>query len=304
MKNFQELPLLRDSISYVYIEHARIEQEDSSIVIIKKDGKIPIPVATVTCLLLGPGTAITHAAIRVISENGCLIVWCGENVQKFYAYGIGETHSSKNILLQAELCTNQEQHLEVVKRMYKCRFSDLPKAEYTLQQLRGIEGVRVKQTYKAASKIFGIPWRGRTYKDNDWTNMDPINQALSLANSMLYSVCHAAIVSLGFSPALGFIHTGKMLSFVYDIADLYKVDTTIPAAFEAVKQNNGDLRSTVRLCCRRNFEKAHLLKRIPQDIAYIFNIKPILNNEPEPDKKLWDKAQDISGGKNYSEGIV
>ena len=85
MKDFHELPKLSDSISYLYLEHAVIEQENASIVAICKDGKIPIPIATVACLLLGPGISITHAAIRAICDNGCMAIWCGENAGRFYA---------------------------------------------------------------------------------------------------------------------------------------------------------------------------------------------------------------------------
>ena len=89
MKNLQELPKLRDSISYLYLEHAVIEQNDTAIVAIQKDERIPIPIAAMTCLLLGPGTSVTHAAIRAICENGCMAIWCGEGATRFYAAGIG-----------------------------------------------------------------------------------------------------------------------------------------------------------------------------------------------------------------------
>lgn len=297
--NYQCLPKIRDSISYVYVEHAIIEQEDSSIVAIQKDGRIPIPVSSVTCLMLGPGTSVTHAAIKTSSENGCMIIWCGEKALQFYASGMGETRSAENTILQAKLCMNQDTRLEVAKRMYIRRFGSISDQSYTLQQLRGMEGIRVREAYRLASKTSGIPWTGRTYKTNDWDSQDTINKALSQANRMLYSICQAVIVSLGYSPALGFIHTGKQLSFVYDIADLYKADVSIPTAFYAVKYSSGDIFSAVRKTCRNFIQQTKLLKRIPEDIEWIFQVKDREHLETLDIGNIWDPDGEISGGKNY-----
>lgn len=302
--DLQSLPKLRDSISYVYIEHAIIEQEDSSIVAIQKDGRIPIPVSSVTCIMLGPGTNITHAAIKAAAENGCLIVWCGENGMHFYASGLGETRSAVNLLRQAELCICPETRLEVAKRMYIRRFGSITNQDYTLQQLRGMEGIRVREAYKLASKTTGIPWSARTYKKDDWNAQDPINSALSQANALLYSVCQAAIVSLGYSTGLGFIHTGKQLSFVFDIADLYKAEVTIPAAFLSARYPGSELSAAVRKNCRTYFQQAHLLKRIPEDIEWIFDLPGSEHRESLAVGNLWDPEGEIAGGVNhYGESV-
>ena len=300
-KDYHELPRLADSISYIYAEHAIIEQNDSSIMLIQKNGKVPLPVASTTCLLLGPGTSVTHAAIKAISDNGCMVVWCGEKLGRFYACGMGETRSAQNLLKQAALCMDSQAHLEVVKRMYERRFPKLPKGDYTIQQLRGMEGIRVRECYKLISRQTGVKWSGRNYKAKDWDASDPINRALSAANALLYSVCHAAIVSLGYSSALGFIHTGKMLSFVYDIADLYKAEVTIPAAFEAVKYNINplDLDIDVRMNCRKRFESIHIMKKIPEDIAWILDVECPEQPEVPETGDLWDEEGTIGGGVNY-----
>ncbi len=299
-KDFHELPKLRDSISYIYVEHAIIERSDSSIMLIQKSGRTPIPIASTTCLLLGPGTSITHAAIRAICENGCMAVWCGERMEHFYASGMGETRSSKNLMRQAELCMDQEKHLMVARRMYERRFPRLPEREYTLQQLRGMEGIRVREAYKLSSRRTGVIWKARDYKHTDWDASDPINRALSAGNALLYNVCHAAVVSLGYSPALGFVHTGKMLSFVYDIADLYKADVTIPAAFDAVKSGETDLERAVRMNCRARFETIKLLKRIPEDIEWIFQQSDSEQREEMSVGAIWNEGKEIRGGKNYA----
>lgn len=300
MKDLQELPKLRDSISYIYLEHAKIEQDDLSIVAIRKDGRIPIPVAATTCLLLGPGTSVTHAAIRTMEENGCMVIWCGEKATRFYASGMGETRSSKNLLLQAQCCVDPDKHMQVVRKMYALRFPGINTDGMTLQQIRGMEGIRVRKTYEMFGKNTGVKWKKRTYKSDSWEASDTINQALSEANAMLYGVCHAAIVSMGFSPGLGFIHTGKQLSFVYDIADLYKTETTIPAAFEAVARG-GDVHKDLRLLCRKYFGIARLMDRIPKDLVTLFGDMEGGENALSAGD-LWSEEGVVEGGKNYGGG--
>ena len=300
MKDLQELPKLRDSVSYIYLEHAKIEQDDLSIVAIRKDGRIPIPVAATTCLLLGPGTSVTHAAIRTMEENGCMVIWCGEKATRFYASGMGETRSSKNLLLQAQCCVDPDKHMQVVRKMYALRFPGINTDGMTLQQIRGMEGIRVRKTYEMFGKNTGVKWKKRTYKSDSWEASDTINQALSEANAMLYGVCHAAIVSMGFSPGLGFIHTGKQLSFVYDIADLYKTETTIPAAFEAVARG-GDVHKDLRLLCRKYFGIARLMDRIPKDLVTLFGDMEGGENALSAGD-LWSEEGVVEGGKNYGGG--
>src|SRR5579875_2210455 len=222
MKDLHTLPKVRDSWSYLYVEHCRVDQEGKAIVLHDAEGRTPVPCAALTLLMLGPGTSITHAAIRTLAENGCLVMWTGEGAVRFYAVGMGETRSARHLLEQARRWADPILRLAVVRRMYSMRFPE-PLDDYlSLQQIRGREGIRVREAYARASRATGVPWKGRSYQRDQWGSTDPINRALSAANSCLYGVCHAAIVSAGFSPALGFIHTGKMLSFVYDIADLYK----------------------------------------------------------------------------------
>ena len=308
MKNLQELPKLGDSISYLYIEHAIIEQNDAAIVAIQKKGRTPIPIAAMTCLLLGPGTSVTHAAVRAICENGCMAIWCGEHAERFYAAGTGETRSAKNLLIQAKACMDPERHLEIAKRMYQIRFPKLKTDGLTLQQLRGMEGIRVRKAYELSAKTTGIRWKKRSYKTEEWDQADPVNQALSEANALLYGICHAAIVSLGYSPGLGFIHTGKLLSFVYDVADLYKVETTIPAAFESIqKMRQGEeAKKRIRLTCRTYFANTRILSRIAQDLMWIFQEESSVGTDNGPPVgALWDNVQDnVTGGRNYGDGGV
>lgn len=303
MKDLHELPKLRDSVSFLYIEHAIIEQQDSAIVMIQESGQVPVPVSAVTCLMIGPGTTMTHAAIRALADNGCMVVWCGERGAKFYAAGQGETRSAKNILIQAQYCMDEKLHMQVVRKMYEIRFPKIKCDGLTLQQIRGIEGVRMRKAYQQAAKQNGITWKARKYKNTNWDDSDDINKALSEANAILYSICQAAIISLGYSTALGFIHTGKALSFVYDIADLYKADMTIPAAFEAVKKYPNDYSTQIRRICRGYFHRQGLMKRIAGDLSSLFHEEGNEQIEALSTGNLWDEdGNEIDGDKNYGSG--
>ncbi len=272
IKDLQLLPRLRDSLSYLYVEHARIEQSNHAIDIYDKDGITHVPITMLTAMMLGPGTSITHAAIRTLADNGCLVNWVGEDGVRFYAQGTGETRKAYHLLRQAELSCDPARRMEVVMRMYLRRFAEPLAPGLSLQVIRGMEGARVRKAYAEASKYYGVRWVARNYDRSDWNTADPLNRALSSANACLNAVCHAAIVSGGYSPALGFVHTGKQLSFVYDIADLYKVDLTVPVAFKAVAEGTQMLESRVRRNCREAFKRARLLERILPDIDQLLDI--------------------------------
>jgi CRISPR-associated protein Cas1 len=309
------LPKTRDSWSYVYVEHMRIEQEDMAIAMWDTYGKTPLPCATLSLLMLGPGTSITHAAIRTLTLCGCTVLWVGEQGVRCYAMGIGETRSALNLQRQARLWAAPNLRLQVVRQMYQSRFSEMLDPALTLQQIRGREGIRVREAYAQASRDYGVEWRGRSYARSDWTSSDPVNRALSAANSCLYGICHAAILSAGYSPALGFIHTGKQLSFVYDIADLYKADLTIPAAFAAVAESGPGLEGRVRRHLRELFYERKLLARVVDDIARVLTVDGMdeadtqgetatqaFDDDPALPGGIWDTEQHtVEGGINYGD---
>jgi CRISPR-associated protein Cas1 len=253
-----------------------------------------IPAAALSVLLLGPGTVITHASVKALADNGCLVVWCGEDGTRCYAQGGGETRKAYHLLRQAELASDPQKRLLVVTRMYLRRFGGQLDPNLSLLQIRGKEGARVRSAYAAASRTYGVPWHGRRYDRSNWNSGDPVNRALSAANALLNGLCHAAIVSGGYSPALGFIHTGKQLSFVYDIADLYKVKVTIPLAFRVVAESTEKLHKRVRLACRQAFKEHQLLKRVLPDIQYVLDVSSDLlkagqeaDSDPARPEPLW-----------------
>lgn len=303
IKDFKELPRVSDSISYLYIEFARIEQDNFSIKAVRETGEISIPITAFCVLFLGPGTSITHQAIKICAEVGVLVVWVGQNLNYFYASGFGETRSSRNLLKQVEFYSNECLHIEVVRKMYCLRFPGVDMSDKTIAQMRGMEGTRVKTIYSTYSKLFGVSWHGRDYKKGDYLKSDMINQAITYSNNLLYGVCKSVVISLGYNPSLGFIHTGNILSFIYDLSDLYKMETTVPASFKTVSMLNKMGRKDLDYnLLRKNlyefFNEKDLLKKIPKDLDYLFEGIDIENiNE---DGALWNgKNEEVVFGKNY-----
>lgn len=295
------IPKVRDSISFLYFEHCRIEQDVKAISVFQEKDRYRIPCASISTLMLGPGTSITHAAIKTLADNACEVHWVGEEALRFYTSGRGSSSNTERLFHQARLWADSLQRLSVVRRMYEFRFQEDLSPNLTLQQIRGFEGVRVRTLYSRLSKETGVEWKGRDYKQDDWNDANSINKALSLANVCLYAVCQAALTSVGYSSGLGFIHTGKPLSFVYDVADLYKAETSIPAAFEAVADTYFDLEEIVRRKCREKFHQARLMQRIIRDVDQVLQFQGG-DETVEPTCFLWDdQVEQVEGGKDWSE---
>lgn len=306
--NLQALPRFGESWSFLYVEKCVIERDQNAITITDSRGRVAVPTAALSALLLGPGTNLTSSAVELLAANGTSIVWTGEAGVRCYAAGLGETRRSGNLLKQLEAWANPRERLEVCKRMYRVRFSNEElSSDLTLEQLRGREGVRVRMAYDAYSKMFGVKWSGRFYKPQHWSSTDPINRAISVANSCLHGLVHAALVSTGFSPAVGFVHTGKALSFVYDIADLYKLDVTVPAAFQIIGSTLKDEPDRrMRLACRDRFRETRLLERILPDVQRVLGLKADVarlydhSADAPAESRLWDPVTgEVSGGTNH-----
>jgi len=280
MKNLHIMPKFSDRWSYLYLEHGRLDKDQAALVLHVQDGDIPVPIDQLGLLMLGPGTSISHRAMQALAENNCLVCWTGEQGVRMYAHSTGGTHFSRRLLCQARLFCDDELRLKVIRRLYQKRFDYQLSDDLTIEQIRGLEGARVRNTYQLFSEKFGIPWNGRNYDQDDWDNADPVNRALSAANSCLYGICHAAILSAGYSPAIGFIHTGRMLSFVYDIADLYKTELTIPLAFMVAAEGTIDVERRARHKCRDVFHQKKLMERILPDIAEVLDARDDLGEFP------------------------
>jgi CRISPR-associated protein Cas1 len=228
MRTLHELPKFSDRWSYLYLERGILDQEAAGLVLHTLDADTPIPIDQLSLVMLGPGINISHAAVKALAANNCLLAWVGEQGVRLYAHSTGGTFSARRLILQAKLVSDEASRLAVAHRMYQKRFPGTPLEGKTIEQVRGMEGLRVRKAYEHIAAQHGMTWEGRNYDQADWFKASAANRALSAANACLYGVCHAAIVSAGYSAGLGFIHTGKMLSFVYDMADLYKTETTVP----------------------------------------------------------------------------
>lgn len=298
-----ELPRVSDRVSFIYIEHAKINRQDSSITVADKEGIVKIPSAMLSVLLLGPGTEISHRAVELIGDAGTALVWVGERGVRHYAHGRALSHSSKYLEKQAKLVSNTQSRLRVARKMYQMRFPDEDVSQLTMQQLRGREGSRIRSVYRKLSKEYNVKWIGRNFDPENFDSGNTINKALSSAHFALYGLVYSVIVALGISPGLGFIHTGHDLSFVYDIADLYKADITIPIAFQVASEysESEDIGRITRLKTRDAFVDGKLIGRMVKDVQ---NLLEILEEETITVDiiNLWDnKLESIKHGKNYSE---
>jgi CRISPR-associated protein Cas1 len=280
MRTLHELPRFRDRWSYLYLEYGTLDQARQGLVFENKSARTSIPINQLNLILLGPGTTVTHAAVKALAGNSCLLAWTGQEGVKFYAHSTGATFSARRLIRQARLASDEQQRLQVVYRMYQKRFPGEDILGRSLEQVRGLEGQRVRAAYAEAAERFGVNWEGRNYDQDNWGAANPANRALSAANSCLYGVCHAAIVAAGYSAGLGFIHTGKMLSFVYDIADLYKTELTVPVAFRLAGQEPAYLEREVRIACRQAFHEFGLMERILPDIAEVLDAGDDLGEIP------------------------
>ncbi len=261
----------------MYFEHGRLEVDDSSVKWIGADRMVlRIPVATTSALLFGPGTTVTHAAIKACCECNTPVCWVGTDGLRFYAYGATPTHTNARARAQASIHASKTKREIVARRMFRMRFgNDVNIENHSIEKLRGMEGKRVKALYQELGIKYGVSWKGRNYDPNNWHLSDTINRAISAANAALYALVTAIVYSIGYLPQLGFIHTAGTLPFVFDIADIYKPISTLPAAFETIRidQNADEKQTITRL--KHFIETNHLMSKIPKDIEELlqFDLK-------------------------------
>lgn len=298
----QTLPRIGDRMTFVYLERCTLGRQDGAVTVTDEKGVVHIPAAAISVLLLGPGTRVTHRAMELMGDAGVGAVWVGEHGVRYYAHGRPLTTRAGLLLRQAEAVSNTRKHLAVVRKMYQLRFPEEDVSRLTLQQLRGREGSRVRRVYREASEKTGVPWNGRAYSPGDFSGSAAVNQALSAAHACLYGLAHAVIVSLGCSPGLGFVHVGHDCSFVYDVADLYKAEVTIPIAFAVAAEEPEDLPSVVRRRVRDAMVERHILQRMVQDIRRLLSPEEELA-EQEDAVYLWDnQLGTVANGILYFEG--
>lgn len=254
---------IKERLSILFIEKGHLDVLDGAFVVVDKTGvRTHVPVGGVACLMLEPGTRVSHAAVALAARVGTLLVWVGEAAVRLYSSGQPGGARADRLLYQAKLALDDGLRLKVVRQMYAMRFGEEPPARRSVDQLRGIEGARVRETYKLIARKYGVEWKARNYDTDDWDKGDLPNRCLSAATSCLYGVAEAAVLAAGYAPAIGFIHTGKPLSFVYDVADIYKFETVVPLAFRIAAKSPPNAEQQVRLACRDVFRETRLLERI------------------------------------------
>jgi CRISP-associated protein Cas1 len=302
------LPRVADSLSFLYIDMVRIVQDDTGVCAQiptpdRRTDTVYIPTAALTCLLLGPGVSITTPALATLARHGTSVVCTGAGVVRTYAAILPDSLTTHWLEQQVAAWSNTERRLQTATRMYAMRFNDDVPHGTTLAQLRGMEGQRMKALYRLLAQQHGIGRFRRNYHPDQWHAQDPVNLALSAANTCLYGIVHAALLALGCSPALGFVHTGTQHAFVYDIADLYKADTTLPLAFALHQSTNPEQEA------RRRFrEELRLLRLLPRIVN---DIQTLLTPGAEPQDRserrdtdmvhLWDpQAGILPAGINYA----
>lgn len=296
----QALARVGDRISFLYAERCVVNRDGNSLTIMDQRGIAHLPATQIAALLLGPGTKITYAAMALLGDAGVSTVWVGERGVRYYAHGRPPAKSSRMAEIQAEVVTHQRKRLNCARRMYAMRFPGEDVSGLTMAQLRGREGARMKKVYETESKRTGVYWNRRSYDLNDFESSDPINQALTAASAALYGVAHAVITALGFVPALGVVHTGTDRAFVYDIADLYKAEISIPAAFDTVAAAKGKPTVEVRRHIRDYVVSHRLMPRMVKDLKSLFDI-PDDELVSDVELMLWSELEVIASGVNWAE---
>lgn len=294
-----DLHRVSERISTLYVERSHVDRAENAVVIVNKERTVRMPAGYVAALLLGPGTRVTHGAMRLLADSGTAVSWVGEQGVRMYAAGLGPSRGAGLIQRQAYLVTRTTERLHVARRMYGMRFPREDVSSATMQQLRGREGARVKRIYRDQSARTGVGWKKREYRPGQaFEAGDDINRALSAAHVCLYAACHAAIVGVGASPALGFVHTGGAMSFVLDIADLYKAEYSIPIAFDLVAEGLIE-ESEVRYAMRDRFRATRFMPRVVNDIQDLLSDgEPVAEDDVNV---LWDEhGGEVAGGTNWA----
>ena len=280
---------LKERAALVFVERARLDVIDGAFVAIDAEGhRTHIPIGGVACLMLEPGARISHAAVSLAARAGTLVVWIGEAGVRLYAAGQPGGARSDKLLWQASLALDPAARLRVVREMYRVRFDEQAPLRRSIDQLRGIEGARVRRTYDLLARQHGVTWKRRRYDPDDWDAADLPNRCLSAATACLHGLAEAAVLAAGYAPAIGFLHTGKPLSFVYDVADLWKTKTVVPEAFRvAGRAQKGKLdlpvERAVRIACRDSFRSTGLLSKIIPQIEQVLKAGdlPVPDSAPE-----------------------
>jgi CRISP-associated protein Cas1 len=270
-----------DRHGLLWLEYGKLSVEDGSLrfVAAKSEtldaGDYAIPYQAVSMILLGPGTSITQDVLRLCARHGTLIAAVGEGgVKSYSAPPLGQGRSDV-ARAHAERWADPKRRLDTARRLYAWRFGRvLPHRD--IETLRGIEGARIKESYKLAAQRFGIEWHGRRYDRQNPTAADLPNQALNHAATFVEAAADLAVAAVGALPPLGFIHEDSSNAFTLDVADLFRVDLTLPLAFGAVRAlrdgETDNLEREVRRRAAKLFRQEKLIPRMIDRIKELFDV--------------------------------
>lgn len=292
------LARMEDRISFLYVERAVLNRDDNALTIMDERGIAHVPATQIAVVMAGPGTRITHAAMALLGDSGCSVVWVGGRGTRYYAHGRPPAKSARMAEAQATIWSHQRKRLACARKMYAMRFPGEDVSRLSMAQLRGREGVRMKRAYAESAKRVGIEWDGRHYDPHDFDAANPINRALTVASATLYGIAHAVIVGLGFIPSLGIVHSGTDRSFVFDIADLYKAELAIPAAFDVVASGVEDVDGATRTHLRSLIVSSRLMSRMVRDLQYLMEV-PEAEAYVDADLFLWSELETVAAGVNW-----
>jgi CRISPR-associated protein Cas1 len=275
--------MMKERVSMVFVQYGELDVLDGAFVLVDKTGvRTHIPVGSVACIMLETGTRVSHAAVKLAAYVGCLLIWVGDGGVRLYASGQPGGARADRLLYQARLALDDAARLKVVRKMYEIRFGEKPPERRSIEQLRGIEGARVRAMYQLLARKYGVEWTHREYDPDNWADSDLANRCLSAATACLYGISEAAILAAGYAPAIGFIHTGKPQSFVYDLADIFKFETVAPLAFKIAAEGGAaeQAERKVRLGCRDSFRQSKILERLIPTIEEILAAGELPRPEP------------------------
>jgi CRISPR-associated protein Cas1 len=273
-----------DRHGLVWLDRGRLEVEDGCLRFVTAGGgelsagDYQIPHQAVLIILLGPGSSVTHDALRLLARHGCALAAVGEGAVRFYTSPPLLPDSSAAARSQVALWADPKTRMEVARAMYAMRFGEFVLTR-DIEVLRGQEGARIKRSYQLAAQRFGIPWNGRIYDRQNPDASDAPNQALNHAATAMSAAATVAVAAVAAIPQLGFIHEDSGQAFVLDIADLYRHDITLEIAFGAVQESLKSTEPFERLVRRR---AAKLFRQRAVIPSMIDKIKTLLHLDPEP----------------------
>ncbi|MFW5421017.1 type I-E CRISPR-associated endonuclease Cas1 [Nocardiopsis sp. CNT-189] len=306
------LPRVSDGLSFLFADIVRIVQTDTGVCAETETDsgavhRVPIPTAALACILLGPGTSITSPALATFFRHGTSVVSSGAGGVLHYGGLQASTRTVKWLDLQARAYANVETRLDVARAMFEMRFKEEVAEGTPLETLRAMEGQRMRKLYQGLASRYRLKPFKRNYNPESWGEQDPVNKALSSANAALYGVVHSVIMHLGCHPGLGFVHAGKQHSFIYDIADLYKAETTVPLAFSLHAAQDPAAEARRRL--RSDLKLYRMIPRIISDIQLLLDPDEDGQEEAAPKRwqvvDLWDPVHGaVAGGVNYGDSFI